>query len=170
MKKSTINIYRIGFIFTALLLVAGCVKYSFRGALPSSIKTIAIPLFEDRSNWVGVQEQLTNAVINAFVEDNSLHVVDNEDEGDLVLRGTILSVRPQTTSVASDESTTEERYVVTVKIECYNRQTDKLLWSGNLSDYGTVSGAATLAEQETAIATAIEKLKIEIVNRTIAAW
>jgi hypothetical protein len=153
-----------------LLSATSCVKYSFRGALPSSIKTIAIPLFEDRSNWVGVQEQLTNAVINAFVEDNSLQVVDNEDEGDLVLRGTILSVHPQTTSVSGDETTTEERYVVTVKIECYNRQTDKLLWSGNLSDYGTVSGAATLAEQETAIATAIEKLKIEIVNRTIAAW
>jgi outer membrane lipopolysaccharide assembly protein LptE/RlpB len=170
MKKLMTNIFRLTIVLSVLLATASCVKYSFRGALPSSIKTIAIPLFEDKSNWVGVQEQLTNAVINAFVEDNSLQVVDNEDEGDLVLRGTILSVRPQTTSVSGNETTTEERYVVTVKIECYNRQTDKLLWSGNLSDYGVVSGAATLAEQEAAIAIAIEKLKIEIVNRTIAAW
>ena len=63
-----------------LVLFAGCVKYSFKGALPSYLQTIAIPLFEDRSRWVGLQEELTLGVVDAFVRDNTLEVVENEEE------------------------------------------------------------------------------------------
>lgn len=162
----------LSLLFPALILtiVSGCVKYSFRGALPSSIKTIAIPLFEDRSNWIGLQDKMTNDVINAFIDDNSLQVIENEDDSDLVLRATINSVSQQLSSVAGDETVLEEKYVVSVKVECYNRQTDKLLWNGTISDFGIVPGTGGQAEQDEAVNEATERIVAEILNRTVAAW
>ncbi len=145
-------------------------RYSFKGALPSNLKTIAIPLFEDRSVWVGLQEQLTEAVINAFVQDNSLQVTDNQDEADLVLTAVILPVRIRQTAIRRDEVVEEQELVVSVKVECLNTHTNKPLWSATVSDFGRVSGQADLEEQDAAVSEAVEKLVEDIVNRTIAAW
>jgi hypothetical protein len=61
-------------IIIFLFLLSGCLKYSFKGALPSYLKTIAIPLFEDRSRWLGLQEELTLGVVDAFVQDNTYSI------------------------------------------------------------------------------------------------
>lgn len=153
-----------------LLSLTQCVKYSFKGALPSNLKTIAIPLFEDRSNWVGLQEKMTEDVINAFVRDNTLQVIEDEDNSDLLLKVTILPLQTRRTSIAGDETVEEEQLVVSVRVECINQQREKPLWSGTVTDFGVISGTATLDEQDAAIATATEKIVAEIINRTIAAW
>ena len=155
-----------------LLLNTSCVKYSFKGALPSYIKTISIPLFEDRSSfrWVGLQEKLTEDVVNAFVQDNTLKVVDDEKNADLLLTGSILSIQTRSTSITQEEVVEEEQLYVTVKVECLNRQTSKPLWSGSISEFGVVSGTGDLAERDQAINEAVEKIVEEILNRTIAAW
>jgi hypothetical protein len=145
-------------------------KYSFKGALPSYLQTIAIPLFEDRSRWVGLQEELTLGVVDAFVRDNTLEVVENEEDADLILYATILPVQTRRTSITPEEVVEEEQMVVSVQIECTNTHTNKELWSGTVSDFGVVSGSATLEERDQAVNEAVEKVITEIVNRTIAAW
>jgi len=169
MQGKLLNILKVSMTLI-LLLTVSCVKYSFKGALPSYIKTIAIPLFEDRSNWVGLQENMTEEVINAFVEDNSLRVIEDEENSDLLLTGTIMPLQHRRNSIAGDETVEEEQLVVSVKVECVNQQTDKPLWSSTVSDFGVVSGESTLAEQDAAIVVATDKIVIDIVNRTIAAW
>lgn len=156
-------------IFTALFVFSSC-KYSFKGALPSDLKTIAIPLFEDRSRWVGLQEKMTQGVIEAFIEDNNLQVIEDESQADLLLTGTILPVQTRRTAITSDETVEEEQMVVTVKLDCTNQRTDKPLWGGNVSDFGTISGSASLDERDTAVDFATEKIITEIINRTIGAW
>jgi len=161
-----------GMAFAALicLLFSGCVKYSFKGALPSYLKTISIPLFEDRSRRVGLQENISQGVINAFVQDNTLRVVENEEDADLVLKGTILGVQTRRTSISPEEVVELQQLVVSVKVECLNLHTNKALWSGTVSDFGEVSGDANQAEEDQAIDAAVEKVIAEILNRTIAAW
>lgn len=155
-----------------LLLTTGCVKYSFKGALPSYLKTISIPLFEDRSpqHWVGLQEKLTEDVVDRFVQDNTLKVIDDEKNADLLLKGVILNIGTRRTSITREEVVEEEQMVVTVKVECMNKQTDKPLWSGNISEFGVVSGSGDLAARDEAINEAVEKIVEEILTRTIAAW
>ena len=157
-------------LITAVLVFLSCVKYSFKGALPSDIQTIAIPLFQDRSAWVGLQETITEDLINAFVEDNSLRVLENEKEVDLLLLGTIMSVRRRQTSITQEEQVEQEQMVVTVKVECLNQNTDKPLWTGNISEFGVLSGAGDLDDRNQAVAFAVEKIVEEVLNRTVAAW
>jgi len=160
-----------GFFFLFIIIFStNCVKYSFKGALPSYLKTIMIPSFEDRSRWVGLQEKVGLSVVDAFVRDNTLQVVENEDDADLVLEGTILPVNTRKTSITPGEVVEEEQLVVSVQLECINKHTNKALWSGTVSDFGVVSGSATLDERDIAIDEAVEKVVTEILNRTIAAW
>ncbi|RMF58090.1 MAG: hypothetical protein D6748_09690 [Calditrichaeota bacterium] len=169
-------VYNKSFIFGILLLtlvaISSCVKYSFKGALPSYLKTISVELFEDRSRerWVGLQEKLTEDVVNAFVNDNTLTVIDDPKKADLVIKGSILSIQTRSTSITQEELVEEQQLVLTVKVECLNQQSNKPLWSGNISEFGVVSGTGDLAEREAALDVAVEKIVEEIVNKTIAAW
>ncbi|UCE05762.1 MAG: hypothetical protein JSW07_19560, partial [bacterium] len=59
-------------IFLSLLLLAlfHCGYYSFSGSsLPSHIRTIAVPMFENRTTEFGVREDITDALINEFTQD-----------------------------------------------------------------------------------------------------
>lgn len=158
------------FLASVFFLLNGCTSYSFKGALPSYLKTIAIPLFEDRSNWVGLQEDLSQKVVDAFIQDNGLKIIEDEKQADLRLEGSILPVQTRRTSVNPEEFVDEEQLVVSVRINCINLHTDKPLWAGVVSDFGVVSGSASLEERDAAVNEAVDKVVAEIVNRTIAAW
>ena len=43
----------------AALLLVSCGYYSFKGSLPSNLKTVAIPLFSDRTAYPDIREKLT---------------------------------------------------------------------------------------------------------------
>src|SRR5437588_4818133 len=63
--------------FTFYILLSGC--YSFTGAsLPAGIKTIAIPLVTDNSNFsqANIRQDLTDQLVQKFTRDGSLQVRD----------------------------------------------------------------------------------------------
>ena len=65
---------RIGiFLF---LIVCACGFYSFSGGGYPGISSIAIPLFEDRSAEFQIREKLTEALIDKFLRDNTLRLVE----------------------------------------------------------------------------------------------
>jgi hypothetical protein len=165
---------REGFIRVIVLLLfllnIQCVKYSFKGALPSYLKTIYIPLFEDRTSWAGLREDMTTQVIDAFINDNTLNVVDNEESADLVLNATITRIQEKYVAISQEENVEEKQIWVHVNAECINQRTEDPLWSGNLSRFGVVSGAGNLDELNDAISEAVNDLVEDIVNNTIAAW
>lgn len=147
-----------------------CVKYSFKGALPSYLKTISIPLFEDKTSWAGLREDLTSQVIDAFISDNTLNVIEDEKSADLVLRGTINRIQEKYVAISQEENIEEKQIWVYVSVKCINQKIDKELWSGSLSDYDVVTGAGNLDELNAAIGVAVERIVEDIVNKTIAAW
>ena len=72
----------------AVLLVplsAGC-GYSLRGNLPGHLKTVAVPVFANRTREPAVENIITRAVVEAFTTNGRLHVVRPE-EADAILEG-----------------------------------------------------------------------------------
>jgi hypothetical protein len=158
------------FLIFLLLLYPNCVKYSFKGALPSYLKTISIPLFEDRTSWAGLREDMTNKVIDAFISDNSLRVIEDEKAADLVLQGTISRIQEKYVAISGTEQVEQKQIWVYVSVKCINQKTEKELWSGTLSDFDEVSGTADLSLLNDAVSAAVDKIVEDIVNKTIAAW
>jgi hypothetical protein len=160
--------------YKILLLLAGlsllsCGYYSFKGALPSNLKNIAIPLFEDNTAYPGVREDLTNKVVDAFVLDNTLTVVD-ESQADLILTGTITSINQRASVLAQGESVEEYQIYVNVKVTCDDVRNSKKLWQKTISQYGVMQGTGSQDERDAAIAEAVEKITEDILNNTLGNW
>src|SRR5437867_3210903 len=84
--------YILHFTFYILPIFSGC--YSFTGAsLPAGIKSIAIPLVTDNSNFAqaDIRQQLTEGLVQTFTRDGSLQVRDRT-ASDALLDVTITSI------------------------------------------------------------------------------
>src|SRR6266511_175624 len=73
-------------LITALL--AGC-GYGVSGSLPEHIKTVAVPVFKNKTQEPAVEHGITSAVVTAFVNSGRLKVVPL-DQADAVLDGEIV--------------------------------------------------------------------------------
>ncbi len=149
--------------------VQACGYYSFKGSLPSHIETVAIPLFEDRTAYPGVRESITNKVIDGFISDNTLQVVD-ESKADLMINGTITSISQREATVTSGEVVTNVKVIVSVKVKCEDVKTNKVLYDKNFQQFGLIDANAGLEERNAAIEEAVELITEDIINSTLGAW
>lgn len=171
-----INFY--GFIFASVLVIIGgtfillqssCGFYSFSGSLPPHLKTIAIPLFEDRTAEFGIKEELTDALIDEFTKDNTLKIADRSN-ADLFLQGTIVSVDDRAGAYDQRERVQDVRVYVTVKVKCEDMVKRAALWEERLTQWGTYDPSLGPDARSEGIAEAIEKLTLDILNKTVAGW
>lgn len=78
-----------GLVFGALMLL-GC-GYSTRSLYPSHIRTVAVPIFENRSFYRGLEFDLTEALIKE-IELRTPYKVTLPPQADTILQGTIVRV------------------------------------------------------------------------------
>lgn len=162
-------VYRFNFLII-LILLSSCGYYSFKGSLPSHIKTVAVPLFENNTEYPNVREDLTNMIVDEFISDNSLSITD-ESNADLIVSGTITSISQRAASVASGEQVEEYHIYVNVKVKCEDVKNNKALWEKTLSQYGVMDAStADDSERESAILIAMEKITEDILNNTLGYW
>ena len=153
-----------------LLIMSSCGYYSFKGALPSHIKTVAVPLFDNNTSYPNVREDLTNMIVDEFISDNSLSITD-ESNADIIISGTISSITQRAASVASGETVEEYHVYVNVKVKCEDVQNNKALWEKSFNEYGSMdAGTADDSEREAAILAAMEKVTENILNNTLGYW
>ena len=160
----------MGMVGMVMLFGMGCGLYSFSGAVPGGIKTVAIPLFDNATSEYGIRESITDAVIDRFQRDNIVKVVDlGRAEG--ILRGQITNVIDQPYTFQATETVQEYRVIVSVRVSMENTQTGETVWSQEFSEWGTYpfsSGGST--ERDQGITEAITKLTEDISNKVVSGW
>jgi hypothetical protein len=155
------------FYLILLLLLSGCGVYSTSGSGRSG-GTIAVPLFENSTVEFGLNEGLTDALIDALVRDASLKVVD-EDRADLVIRGKVVSVRDEPFTYGQTQSE-QNRITVAVDVSCYDAKKGRTVWEEKgLSGYGIYrAGGRQEEERNAGLRAAFAILIKDIVDRTSA--
>lgn len=98
----------------ALLLAGGC-GYTLVGQgnlLPAHIDTIQVPTFVNRTTRVELEQRLTQAVADEFVSRGGMRLVNNADQADAILRGSIewFGITP----IAFNEQGRATRYQISV--------------------------------------------------------
>lgn len=158
-------------VFTAaLLLTAGC-GYSLRGNLPSHIRTVAIPVFDNKTQEPAVEGFLTRAVVEAFVTSGRLRVVRPE-EADSILEGEIVGYRVDSLSFDPRANVREYRLTVTLNLQLRDTRKNVTLWRQEgiqeKADF-RVPGqvAATVASEESALRAAAVDIGRAIVNMAV---
>lgn len=143
----------------------GCGIYSFSGsAIPPHIKTVAVPLFEDRTTEFGIDQKLTDALIEAVTKDNTLKISDTR-ESDSVLKGTILRIQDQAGQYDANEEASDFRVNITVTVSFEDVKKRKILWEETWTHWGRYE-----TDRNVGINEAVGKIINDILNRTVSAW
>ena len=152
-----------------VVFLAGCGLYSFSGAVPGGVEMITVPLFDNLTSEYGIREQLTDAVIDRFLRDNIVKVVDL-GRAEAVLRGTILRINDDPYTFQATETVTEYRIVVTVRVELEDTKAGDALWTQEFSQWGTYPLASGSIGREEGLNEAIGKLTEDISNKVVSGW
>jgi outer membrane lipopolysaccharide assembly protein LptE/RlpB len=149
--------------------------YSFSGSsLPSHIRSLAIPVLENKSLDYQVADEATQALVDRFIQDNRLKVVPLS-AADAVLEGAVTSYENKVYSYTREEE--PEQYIVVIHLSLAfkdlvkNREIWKeedLVASAVYSPGGLVPGGPTTEEE--ARAKALEELANDVLSRTLERW
>lgn len=162
----------------ALCLVAGvltgCSYYSFTGAsIPSNLNTIAIPLAQDNSiNPVNtLNRDLTNELVDRFVERTRLSLTTNQNEADALLTARIQDYRNEASGVSGDERATVNRVTIQVRIRYVDQTNDEVLLEQAFSGFGEYDPVeAGVAGEREAARVAVERVVDNIFSSATSNW
>ena len=152
-----------------VLLAGGCGIYSFSGAVPTHLKTVAIPTFENQTAEFGLDQTLTDAVVNTFTVDNTLKIVALR-AADSALYGTIMRVDDQPSTYSADESVQEYKVTVVVRVKYEDLTKGKVVWEQTLSNFGIYDYTGDQSAREEGVSEAIQNITEDILNKTVSGW
>ena len=168
---------------TVSLQVAGC-GYTTKTILPSNIQTIHVAPVKNTINLTGeisdknryrvyrpgVEVDATNAIINRFIFDGNLKVV-NHEKADAVLEAQLVDYRRDPLRYSEGDEIQEYRLSVVVDVAVTHALDHKILWQGRVTGDSSffLSGARAVSEDEAATK-AVEDLARRVVDKTIELW
>jgi hypothetical protein len=150
----------------------GCCFYSFTGAsVPTHLKTIAIPVADDRSGSgePGLRELLTDQLTQKFIDDNTLQVTDRT-AADAILENTITSLTDAPAVVAAGETVEARRVTLTINVIYRDLVQRKIIYNKSFSNYGDYEAGGGITERRTAIETAVDRITEDILLDTVSGW
>ena len=154
-------------------LSAGCGYTASPALLPQHLKTVAIPVFENATPEVRLEEELTNAVILKFVQDNHLKVVD-EKTANAVVRGRVTQYKNSVFGFTQSGSSNEFRVTLAVEVTFKDLVKNRELWSGEIvktANYYVVDVPGQQAQSELdGRREAVSKIADEILSRSVEGW
>jgi len=132
---------KIYIIFLSFLFSTSCTFYSMAGSIPTHIKSIHIPLFENQTSEFGLAEKITDGVIEQFNEAGILILV-SEGSASSILNGTIKNISEGPYSYNKEEIIAEYRYKIDIEVEWFDVKNGKNILKSNYSGFGAygVSG------------------------------
>ena len=153
--------------FVLLAVLAGACGYSLRGNLPGHIKTVAVPVFKNRTSEPGVENFLTGAVVEAFSTNGRLKVVGPE-QADSILEGEVVGYQVQSVAFDPRANVQQYRLVVTLNLRFRDVKRDAILFEQQnfqeRSDFRTLGVVAqTISREETALRAAATDIARAIV-------
>lgn len=160
------------FITTMVFNFIGCCVYSFTGAsVPEHLKTIAIPIADDRSGGAepGLREKLTEVLTQKFIDDNTLQVTD-KSSANAVLECTVISISDAPAIVTAGEQIATRRITVTVSVVNKDLVKKKNIFEQTFSNYGDYPSGGSIDTRKNAINEAIDKIAQDILLAAVSGW
>lgn len=150
-----------------LLTLAGCAPYSFSGGRTALVQSIHVPVFENETTEFGLAEQLTEGIINGFVEDNQVQILA-AGTAEATLNGRITDYRRKAYTFDETDQVTEYIVEIWVDAELSKRDGTGAVWAQQgIRGFGVYPSDGDETEGQRL---AIEKITEDIINLTIRSW
>jgi len=158
----------VGIVSCVLCALAlSCAPYSFSGGRTALVESVNVAVFENDTAEFGLAEKLTAGIIDGFVADNQVQVLDAA-AAQALLSGRITDY--QRKAYTFDETDQVSEYIVEIYVaaELTRRDGSGAVWSQTgIRGFGVYPAAADETEGQEL---AIEKITEDIINLTIRSW
>ena len=150
--------------------VGGVGGYQWKSLYRDDVRTVAVPIFSNRSFRRGVEFQLTKAIVNQLEAQSPYKVVPRE-RADTILEGEITDIFIRTYSQDPNTAVPQEQfYLVRINFTWKDLRTGKMLverrrFEQTASFYPTLGEGQFIGSQQN-----VEKLALAIVQEMQAAW
>lgn len=144
--------------------------YQWRSVYPENVRTVAVPIFSNRSFHRGIEFRLTKAIIN-YLQAHTPYTIAPAERADTVLEGRIVAVSVDTLSEDADAAVPQEQLLaVTVDFVWKDLRTGRILADGQNFEQ-TATYYPTLGEgQFVGSQQAVEQLAAGIVQELQSDW
>ncbi|MBN2001590.1 LptE family protein [candidate division KSB1 bacterium] len=150
-------------------MISGCGIYSFSGSLAPHLKTVAIPLFENKTVEFGLAEELTDMLVDEFTRDNSLKITE-KSAADISVDGSIVRIDDRAGAFNENEQVQDIKIYITVAVKVNDQVKRTLLWEERITQWGGYDPASGPDARVDGITEALEKISQEILNKTVSGW
>ncbi len=155
------------------LLLASCGDTTSSALLPTHLKTVAVPVFENGTTEYTLEQEITTSVVERFVRDNHLHVVD-EKSANCVVRGKVTQYKNTVFGFSNAAQAQEYRITIAVQVTFKDLVKNREIWSDEIvrtANYYVqdVPGQAARTELD-GRKEAIGKISDEILSRSVEGW
>jgi outer membrane lipopolysaccharide assembly protein LptE/RlpB len=135
--------------------LGGC-GYSLRANLPPEIRSVHVPVLENKTQEPGIEDFITQALTQAVVTSGRLRIAATAQEADASLEGQIVEYR--LTSLAFDRSAnvTQYRLVLGLALTFRDLRQNRVIWKQDRveerADFAVAGQVSqTLAREEAAV-------------------
>jgi outer membrane lipopolysaccharide assembly protein LptE/RlpB len=154
-------------ILLGLFILTSC-GYHLRGKetnLPPEIRSVAIPIFANRTLETGIETQVTEALVEKFISAKRLPVT-TQSSADALLTGTVKSFIISPVAVTtSTQVTTEYRATVVIEFTFKNQADGKILFREEMSDWRNYPVESDLNATEQNKKEAIRRISVLLADR-----
>lgn len=160
------------FIILYISNFTSCCFYSFTGAsLPVHLKTVAIPVADDRSGSgeYGLRELFTNELTQKFIEDNNLSITDRTSANS-ILECIISSYSDAPAIVTAGENVETRRVTISVSVVYRDLVMRKTVFERTFSNYGEYPSGGSIDQRREAVEVAIDRITDDILLDTVSGW
>lgn len=135
--------------------LGGC-GYSLRTSLPPGIRTIHVPVLENRTQEPGIEDFITQALTQAVVTGGRLRIAANAREADASLEGAIVEYRLSSLAFDGAANVTQYRLVIGLSLTFRDLRQNRVIWKQDRleerADFAVAGRVTqTLAREETAV-------------------
>jgi hypothetical protein len=158
-------------LFLLMVVLQGC--YSFNGgSIPPHLKTIAVPVFDDRSG-AGIAQfrgELSRGVTDKIESQSRLQVIPSIAGADALLEGVIISYSDDPGQLSSQtEKAITNRITMVVRVRMEDRTTKKTLFEQLFTGFADYPVGNPVARQE-AIRFSLGQIVDDIFDRVVSGW
>jgi len=151
------------------LFFSGC-GYHLVGTgntLPPHIKTIHIPVFENTSSQPEIHRQLTSFVLQSFISDGRLKIV-NKDEADLIVDATLSYYNLRNVAFSSQDLVSDIIIELEIDLKVTDQVKNEIFIKKKLKQQWDYKSTPDLADTETARLEALDQAYIDFGNRLVS--
>lgn len=118
------------FSLGAGLLIGGC-GYQFihgQSGIPADVKTLVVAPFVNRSDTVGLGDELTSAIKFELAREAPPEIVDSIEDADAILSGVVRSFRARVVAVNNYDEVLQYEARMRVEVTLRRREPSEVLW------------------------------------------